>query len=188
MTYRHLITTIQHMKVLMDADCLIKLTKAGIKEAVCAHLSVVIPQLVRHEVIDMGGNHPDSKVIKNNLDKGLLSLSESDIDTHEETSSTDLKGSIGSKGAIDSKGEDAVLATFLNGGFAAICSDDKRFIRRLRALDVPYITPAVCIVILLKQERLTLPDAREKLGLLASFISSDEYHTVKWVLDTWRSS
>lgn len=173
------------MKVLMDADCLIKLTKAGIKEAVCVHLSVVIPQLVRHEVIDMGGNHPDSKVIKNNLDKGLLSLSESNIDTHTATSSTD---SIGSKGAIDSKGEDAVLATFLNGGFAAICSDDKRFIRRLRALDVPYITPAVCIVILLKQERITLPDAREKLGLLASFISSDEYHTVKWVLDTWRSS
>jgi rRNA-processing protein FCF1 len=173
------------MKVLMDADCLIKLTKAGIKEAVCAHLSVVIPQLVRHEVIDMGGNHPDSKVIKNNLDKGLLSLSESDIDTLEATSSTD---SIGSKGVIDSKGEDAVLATFLNGGFVAICSDDKRFIRRLRALDVPYITPAVCIVILLKQEHITLPAAREKLGLLAPFISSDEYHTVKWVLDTWRSS
>jgi rRNA-processing protein FCF1 len=166
------------MKVLMDADCLIKLTKAGIKEAVCAHLSVVIPQLVRHEVIDMGGNHPDSKVIKNNLDKGLLSLS----------SSTDSKDSIGSKGVIDSKGEDAVLATFLNGGFVAICSDDKRFIRRLRALDVPYITPAVCIVILLKQERITLPAAREKLGLLAPFISSDEYHTVKWALDTWRSS
>jgi rRNA-processing protein FCF1 len=176
------------MKVLMDADCLIKLTKAGIKEAVCAHLSVVIPQLVRHEVIDMGGNHPDSKVIKNNLDKGLLSLSESDIDTLEATSSTDSKDSIGSKGVIDSKGEDAVLATFLNGGFVAICSDDKRFIRRLRALDVPYITPAVCIVILLKQERITLPSAREKLGLLAPFISSDEYYTVKWVLDTWRSS
>lgn len=166
-------------------DCLIKLTKAGIKEAVCAHLSVVIPQLVRHEVTDMGGNHPDSEVIKNNLDKGLLSLSESDIDTHEATSSTASKGS---KGAIDSKGEGAVLAAFLNGGFAAICSDDKRFIRRLRALDVPYITPAVCIVILLKQERITLPDAREKLGLLASFISSDEYHTVKWVLDSWRPS
>jgi rRNA-processing protein FCF1 len=176
------------MKVLMDADCLIKLTKAGIKEAVCAHLSVVIPQVVRHEVIELGKNHPDSIVIKNNLDKGLLSLSESDIETREATSSTDSKGSIGSKGSIDSKGEDAVLATFLNGGFAAICSDDKRFIRRLRALDVPYVTPAVCIVLLLKQACITLPDAQEKLGLLASFISSDEYHTVKWVLDTWRPS
>jgi hypothetical protein len=116
------------------------------------------------------------------------SLIQKEIETREATSSTDSKGSIGSKGSIDSKGEDAVLANFLNGGFAAICSDDKRFIRRLRALDVPYVTPAVCIVLLLKQERITLPDAREKLGLLASFISSDEYHTVKWVLDTWRSS
>lgn len=172
----------------MDADCLIKLTKAGVKEAVCTHLSVFIPQVVRHEVIDLGENHPDSTVIKNNLDKGLLSLSESDVETQEATSSTVSKGSIGSQGAIDLKGEDAALAIFRNGGFAAVCSDDKRFIRRLRALSIPYITPAVCIVVLLKHEHITLPDAREKLGLLAPFISSDEYHTVKWVLDTWRSS
>jgi hypothetical protein len=57
---------------------------------------------------------------------------------------------------------------------------------RLRALDVPYITPAVCIVLLLKQGEITLPDALEKLELLSPLISSDEYNTVKWALDTWR--
>jgi rRNA-processing protein FCF1 len=155
------------MNVLMDSDCLIKLTKAGIKETVCAHISVVIPQVVTHEVIDLGKNHPDSMVIKDNLDKGLLSLS--GIETQ------------------DVKGEEAVLAIFQNGGFDAVCSDDKRFIRRLRALDVPYITPAVCIVLLLKQGEIIMPDAVEKLESLRPFISSDEYNAVKWVLDTWRS-
>jgi hypothetical protein len=87
----------------------------------------------------------------------------------------------------DVKGEVAVLAIFQKGGFDAILSDDKRFVRRLRALDVPYITPAVCIVILLKQGKITLPEALEKLELLSPLISSDEYHTVKWALDTWRS-
>ena len=155
------------MNVLMDADCLIKFTKAGLKEAICTHLSVVIPQVVKHEVIDLGKNHPDSMVIKSNLDKGLLSLSDVEMQ--------------------DVKGEEAALAIFQQGRFDAILSDDKRFIRRLRALDVPYITPAVCIVLLLKQGEITLPDALEKLELLSPLISSDEYNTAKWALDTWRS-
>jgi rRNA-processing protein FCF1 len=155
------------MNVLMDADCLIKFTKAGLKEAVCTHLSVVIPQVVKREVIDLGKNHPDSMVIKDNLDKGLLSLS--GVETQ------------------DVKGEEAALTMFQKGGFDAILSDDKRVVRRLRALDVPYITPAVCIVILLKQGKINLQSALEKLELLSHFISSDEYNTVKWALDTWRS-
>jgi len=167
LTNYHLIITIQCMNVLMDADCLIKFTKAGLKEAVCTHLSVVIPQVVKREVIDLGKNHPDSMVIKDNLDKGLLSLSGVELQ--------------------DVKGEEAALAIFQKGGCGAILSDDKRFVRRLRALDVPYITPAVCIFLLLKQGEITLPDAVEKLELLSPLISSDEYNTVKWVLDTWRS-
>jgi len=106
-------------------------------------------------------------VINDNLDKGLLSLS--GVETQ------------------DLKGEEAALTIFQKGGFDAILSDDKRFVRRLRALDVPYITPAVCIVILLKQGKINLQGALEKLELLSHFISSDEYYTVKWALDTWRS-
>jgi ABC-type polysaccharide transport system permease subunit len=87
----------------------------------------------------------------------------------------------------DVKGEEAALVIFQQGGFDAILSDDKRFVRRLRALDIPYITPAVCIVLLLKQGKITLPDALEKLELLSPLISSDEYNTVKWALDIWRS-
>jgi len=155
------------MNVLMDADCLIKLTKAGLKEAVCTHLSVVIPQVVKREVIDLGKNHPDSMVIKDNLNKGLLSLS--GVETQ------------------DVKGEEAAQTLFQKGGFDAVLSDDKKFVRRLRALGVPYITPAICIVLLMKQGKINLPDALEKLELLSPFISSDEYNTVKWALDTWRS-
>ncbi len=36
----------QYMKVIMDADCLIKLTKAGLKEEVCKTFDVTIPRLV----------------------------------------------------------------------------------------------------------------------------------------------
>ena len=50
-------------------------------------------------------------------------------------------------------------------------------------MDIPYITPAVCIVLLLKQWGITLPEALEKLKSLRPFISSDEYNTVKWALE-----
>lgn len=42
------------MKFLMDADCLIKLTKAGLKELVGRHDTVVIPSAVEKEVVDAG--------------------------------------------------------------------------------------------------------------------------------------
>jgi hypothetical protein len=42
------------MKLLMDADCLIKLTKAGLKELVCRQDTVVIPNIVKYEVVDAG--------------------------------------------------------------------------------------------------------------------------------------
>ncbi len=36
----------------MDADCLIKLTKAGLKETVCQSDTVFIPAIVVREVVD----------------------------------------------------------------------------------------------------------------------------------------
>ena len=41
-----------NMKLLMDADCLIKLTKAGLKETVCQSDTVFIPAIVVREVVD----------------------------------------------------------------------------------------------------------------------------------------
>jgi hypothetical protein len=73
---------------------------------------------------------------------------------------------------------ETALAIFQSGGFDAVCSDDKRFIRLLRALGIPHITPAVCVFLLLKQGKINLADAVEKLELLRPFIRSDEYHTV----------
>jgi hypothetical protein len=38
----------------MDADCLIKLTKAGLKELICQHEKIFIPAGVKREVVDAG--------------------------------------------------------------------------------------------------------------------------------------
>jgi len=154
------------MKVLMDTDCLIKLTKSGLKELVCRNFSVVIPQVVKEELVDNAGEHPDSMIIKENIAKGSLIINESQFSSQ--------------------KGEDAVFATFQQEKFDAVCSDDKRFIKRLRLFEIPYITPSVFIAILLKNRNLSLEEASKKLDLLSPFVSDDEYNAIKLVLDNWR--
>ncbi len=54
MTLRITIVTMKYMKILMDADCLIKLTKAGLKEAICPFCAIMMPQAVYSEVVDAG--------------------------------------------------------------------------------------------------------------------------------------
>ncbi|MEW6095072.1 MAG: hypothetical protein AB1567_00905 [bacterium] len=155
------------MKVLMDADCLIKLTKSKLKELVCKNFFVTIPEKVKEEVIDSASEHPDAMVIKENLHKNSLSL-------HKLPSAS-------------KKGEESVFTTFQQSGYDAICSDDKRFIKKLRLMDIPYITPAVFIVILLRNGKLTINEAYERLNSLSPFISDDEYYVINLILDNWRA-
>ena len=39
------------MKLLMDADCLIKLTKAGLKDLVGSKFAIFVPEVVKREVV-----------------------------------------------------------------------------------------------------------------------------------------
>lgn len=150
----------------MDSDCLIKLVKASLKEMVCDHFTVMVPPLVIKEVVHDSKGQPDAAVVRANLEKELIRVSDA-----------------AQKAA---KGEDAVYAVFQSGKYDAICSGDKRFIKRLRLLDVPYMTPGVLIVMLLKMGKISLQQAVEKLESLSPMISDDESATVKMFLENWR--
>ena len=149
----------------MDTDCLIKLTKSKLKELVCKNFSVTIPLLVKEEIIYNAQEHHDAVIIRENIENKLITLNTISLSTK--------------------KGEDAIFSIFQQGEYDAICSDDKRFIKRLRFLNIPYITPAVFIALLLKQGKLTIKDAREKLDCLSSFVSDEEYNVTKAILENW---
>lgn len=151
----------------MDADCIIKLAKSNLKELVCKNFTVIIPEVVKEEVIDKAQGQPDAVVIKGNIEKNLLTISKVPSSVH--------------------RGEDAVFRVFQRGRFDAICSDDKRFIKRLRLFDIPYITPSVFIVLLLKGGKLTVKEASKKLESVSPFVSDDEYNAIKLILDNWRA-
>jgi len=158
------------MKVIMDADCLIKLTKAGLKEDICGAFAIFIPHLVKEEVVDRGKakDLPDSRVIEKNITEGMIKIK------------TD-------KALKATKGEHEALAFYQRGGFDAIGSDDKRFIRQLKIFNIPYVTPAVLVALMVKSGDIKVSEALKKLDALSDYISDDEYYTVKLFLDQWRS-
>ncbi|HXV62274.1 MAG TPA: hypothetical protein VEK15_16355 [Vicinamibacteria bacterium] len=151
----------------MDSDCLIKLAKSSLKEVVCQSFTVVIPPRVRKEVVDEGGGRPDAEIVRENFQRKLLSQSAGERSV--------------------SRGEEEVFSVFQSGHYDAICSDDRKFIKRLRLFHLPYLTPAVLIAALVKNGKLALGEALDKLDSLAPMISEEEYGIVKLFLDGWRN-
>jgi rRNA-processing protein FCF1 len=150
------------MKIAMDADCLIKLTKAGLKEAVCMAWAVSIPTLVVEETVDRSPKCPDAVLIEENIHAGRLKVH--------------------NVGQGNVKGEDAVLSLFNSCGFNAVGTDDARFIRRLRGLGVPYALPAVILVKLCQEKCMSNQEALDALAALRPYISDDEHAVAYLVL------
>lgn len=146
----------------MDADCLIKLTKAGLKEQVCAAWHVCIPPLVRRETVDQASHLPDAARIKQNIMDGHISVIATSIRT--------------------AKGEDAALRLYQAGGFDAVATDDAGFIRQLRGLGVPYAVPAVIIVQLRLDGKLSLDQGDQALADLRPHISPEQYASAQLML------
>jgi rRNA-processing protein FCF1 len=139
----------------MDADCLIKLTKAGLKEHVCEAWKVVIPAIVRRETVEQAPGLPDAARIKQNIAAGRIAVNEAHVRA--------------------AKGEEVVLHLYQGGGFDAVASDDARFIRQLRGLGVPYAVPAVIVVRLCREGILTADLALKALAELRPHIGPDQH-------------
>jgi len=62
------------MKLLMDADCLIKLTKAGLKDLVGSKDVIFIPQVVQKEVVDAGKEKQcaDAFLVEKNIEARIV--------------------------------------------------------------------------------------------------------------------
>ncbi len=139
----------------MDSDCLIKLTKAGLKETVCGAWQVDIPELVEYETVRQAPDLPDARRIGRNIAANRLSVQ---------------PGKSGGE-----RGEDEVLGLFHSGRYHAIASDDARFIRTLRVLGIPFAVPSVIVVHLWREGRLSRESAEHALRELRPYVNPDQY-------------
>lgn len=127
------------------------------------------PHLVKEEVVDRGRlkGYPDAHLIDKNISDKLLKVG-------------------GGRNSDINAGEKEAVALFENEGFDAIGSDDKRVIQQLRLFNIPYITPAVLIALMLKRGDITQVEANRRLSDLSEYISENEYYSVRLFIDQWR--
>ena len=149
----------------MDADCLIKLTKAGLKELIASHETIMIPEMVRREVVDAGKAKGcyDAVLVENNVAAKTIQIA-------KEPSSQET-------------GDETVIETFQAGGYDAVATDDRKLIRSLKAANLPFVPPAVILYSLKQRGLINQETALKGLDDLAPFISDEEYSTVRLLLE-----
>lgn len=154
------------MEILMDADCLIKLTKAGLKEFICNHEKIIIPGIVKREVVDTGKSkgHPDAELIEKNIDDGLIIVAK--------------------EGALNHvKGDQALVTMYKPRRYTAVATDDAKLIRILRATGIPFVLPALLIYSIYGRGLIDQAKALNWLDRLSPFISEEEYSVTKLLLE-----
>ena len=155
-----------NMKLLMDADCLIKLTKAGLKETVCQSDTVFIPAIVVREVVDAGKikGCSDAFAVEKNISLNLISIIPDEVVVYE-------------------TGDRAVSDLFNPQKYDAVATDDAKLIRKLKSLGIPFLLPGLILYLLHKQGEMDKVTSLWALDQLAPFISDDEYSTVRLLME-----
>ena len=153
------------MKLLMDADCLIKLTKAGLKELVANKDSVSIPEPVKREVVDAGEKKQcsDAFAVEKNIESKMISV-------------------IDAPAQIE-KGDQALISIYREEDYDAIATDDTKLSRQLKSLNIPFILPALVLYRLLKESKIDYKTTLWALQQLSEFISEDEFSTVRLLME-----
>ena len=153
------------MKLLMDADCLIKLTKAGLKELVVIKYSVFIPESIKREVVDAGKKKDcaDAYAVEKNIESKLIAVTDAPVKVE--------------------KGDQALIAVYRNEDYDAIATDDVRLSQHLKALNITFILPGLIVYRLLKDGKIDYKTALWALYQLSEFISEDEFATVKLLME-----
>jgi len=153
------------MKLLMDADCLIKITKAGLKELVANKDSVSIPEPVKREVVyaDKKKQCSDAFAVEKNIESKMIAVIDLPIQVE--------------------KGDQALIAIYREEDYDAIATDDTKLTRQLKALNIPFILPALVLYWLLKESKIDYKTALWALQQLSGFISEDEFGTFRLLME-----
>jgi len=149
----------------MDADCLIKLTKAGLKELIAGYDTIHIPEVVWKEVVDAGKakGRPDASLVETNIAAKRILVT--------------------GKSSSPGRGDDALIKGFQEEEYDAVATDDRKLIRNLKAARIPFVLPGLILYSLKQRGRIDQKTALRCLDQLATFISGDEYSTVRLLLE-----
>ncbi len=119
----------------MDADCLIKLTKAGLKDMVCRYFRIFIPIIVKVEVVDAGKQHQcsDAVIVEKNIQDDKITIVKS-----QQNYST---------------GDSALVSLFEDENYEAVATDDAKLTRKLKTAGIPFVLPGIIVYKLVQEKK-----------------------------------
>lgn len=151
------------MAFLIDSDALVKITKAGLKETLTAHLDLRMAPVVAKEVIQEGKRlgHADAAEVERNLKRKRLRITTAPRATP--------------KAALFKGGEADLVALYESGNYAAVISDDQHFLKRAIEFGIEVLTPSAALVLLVGKRTLSKRTACDRLASLRPYISAEEF-------------
>ena len=157
------------MKLIFDADGLIKLNHAGVLGEVVQNYESLVPAAVYSEVVVRGAliGYGDATEIGQVLEESAVAVT-SDIRKALRASDPILSG----LGAGETQ---ALYLAIQHRGDAVIVSDDRRFLGVLSDLSLRFLVPSHIILGLARDEILSASDAKTAIDALRPFIRQSDY-------------
>ena len=155
---------------------MIKMTKSSLKETLVSAFSVFVPPGVVMECVEQGkqGGHADALKVEENIKRGRIRVRRPRKSGRVEAIVRDLR----LKG-----GEADLVRLHASGGVEVAVTDDRRFLKVLQALDIPFATSSSLIVALAKRGRLKREEALTYLQKLAEYISEEQHAEARAVIE-----